>query len=71
MVFLLYRHSDGDVFVMMMMMMMIHQKVNYNLTDILDISEIIDILTSEDMAKICQSSPDMVSYVFYEWCIFQ
>ena len=38
-------------------------KFKYNLRDKLDISEIIDIFTSEDI--------NVVSYEFYEWCIFQ
>ena len=41
----------------------------YKLRDKLDISESIDILTSEDMENT--RVPDVVSYEFYEWCISQ
>ena len=50
------------------------KELKYNLRDKLDISEIIDILASEDMENIPgKYVPDVVwyMYVFYEWCIFQ
>jgi len=46
-------------------------KFNFSLRDKLDISEIIDIFTSEDMVKYATRVPDVVSYEFYDWCIFQ
>ena len=42
----------------------------YTLRDKLDISEIIDIFNSEDM-EYATRVPDVLSYEFYEWCIFQ
>ena len=48
-----------------------HNELKYNLRDKLDISEIIDVFASEDMEKYATRVPDVVSYEFYEWCIFQ
>ena len=44
-------------------------KFKYSLRDKLDISEIIDMFTSENMEKFATRVPDVVSYEFYEWCI--
>ena len=46
-------------------------ELKYNLRDKLDISEIIDILTCEDMENMPPESRTSFWYEFYEWCIFQ
>ena len=46
-------------------------KFKYNLRDKLDISEVIVTFISEDLENTPLESPDVVSYEFYECCIFQ